>query len=212
MSYTILRWMTLILAKIFFRIRVVGAARIPREGALIFAPNHVSFLDIPMLGAVAPRPLHFIGRAGLFKGRLTGMIYRHLNGIPLQNNHSPAGGLRPAIKLLKQGRCVVLYPEGRRSKSGALQKPLPGIGMLASVRGVRVVPVFIEGTRKALPVGSAWIRFARVTVYIGEPVEFKGKREYSEEEDRYQVISREVMAEITSLRDQAARSLPGPKE
>ncbi len=204
MLYSILRWLTLILAKTLFRLRVVGAERIPREGALIFAPNHVSFLDIPMLGAVTPRSLHFIGRSGLFKNPFIGWLYRHLNGIPLQNNHSPAGGLRPAIKLLRQGRCVVLYPEGRRSKSGTLQQAQPGVGMLASVGGVKVVPVFIEGTEKVLPVGSARIRFHPVTVYIGEPIEFSGKREESGEKDRYLEISRQVMEQITSLRDEAS--------
>ncbi|HSG06660.1 MAG TPA: lysophospholipid acyltransferase family protein, partial [Nitrospiria bacterium] len=173
MLYSIARIFVSILVRPLLRLRVFGAEKIPPTGALIFAPNHVSYLDIPVLGVAQKRHLHFIGKSSLFRSRLSGWLYRSLGGIPLQNNHSPGGGLKEAVRRLKDGACVVLYPEGRRSLTGDLQKPQPGLGMLSALSGAPVIPVFIDGTEKVLPVGKALPRLHRVSVYIGEPIVFK---------------------------------------
>lgn len=207
MLYSFVWSVTWLLARTLLRLRVSGAEKIPRTGPIIFAPNHVSYLDIPILGVAQPRPLHFIGRSSLFRSRFSGWLYRRLNGIPLQSNHSPAGGLKDAVRCLKNGRCVVLYPEGRRSTTGKLLKPLPGVGMLSVMSGAPIVPVFVDGTEKVLPVGKAVPRFHRVSVYFGKPIVFiEENKEETKKEDRdhlYRRITGEVMEQIAFLHDSA---------
>ena len=67
MLYQLVKAMTAGALRVFFRLRVVGAEHVPREGAALLAANHVSLLDPPVVGAAAPRPLHFMAKAELFR-------------------------------------------------------------------------------------------------------------------------------------------------
>ena len=203
MIYTVIQKILRIIGRLFFRLRVIGAEQIPGTGAVLFAPNHVSYLDIPMMGAMVPRPLHFMGRTSLFRGRLVGWVYRRLNGFPLERGPASREGLMEAVKRLKQGHCVVMYPEGGRSDSGRLQRPLPGIGMVAAMSGAPVIPVYVSGTDKVLPVGSWRVRFHPVTVIVGESVDFKEQSSGLNGKDLYLEISRTVMERIAKLEGQA---------
>ena len=207
MWYSLVRGSIRFLARCFFRIRIIGHDRIPRTGPVLFAPNHVSFLDIPMLSIMVDRHLHFIGRANLFKAGLFGWLYRTLNGIPLGKGASMRVGLMEGVNRLKAGNCVVLYPEGRRSPSGKLQRPQPGIGWVASLSGAKVVPVYISGTEKVLPVGARRIRFHPVSVYIGEPIDFTDEIRRLSGKALYLQISGAVIGKITQL-EKDARTLP----
>lgn len=209
MLYTFARHMIWLLARLFLRIRVVGAEHLPKGEGLLFAPNHVSFLDIPMLGVAVDRPLHFVGKASLFRGRWVGWLYRNLNGIALQRGPASRVGLMEAVRRLKDGRSVVLYPEGARSLDGRLQIPRPGIGMVAALSGAKVIPVYISGTDRALPVGAWRIRSHPVTVYIGEPMHFGAPNESIQGKEYYNQISRSVMERIISLEARAREGTLG---
>ena len=192
-----------IFARLLLRLKAVGLEHVPRTGPLLFAPNHVSYLDIPMLAAVIPRPLHFVGKSSLFRGLFSGWFYRSLNGIPLEYGKGSRGALMEAVRRLKEGHCVVIYPEGARSLTGRLQEPKAGIGMLAAMSGAKVIPVYVDGTDKALPVGSGWIRFHPVVVYLGEPMDFSARAADSTHKDLYSEISREIMDRISGLEARA---------
>ena len=160
-----------------------------------------------MLGIMVDRPLHFMGRASLFQGRLVGGLFRILNGIPMGPGHSSRIGLMEGVNRLKDGHCVVLYPEGRRGSGGQLQKPQPGVGLVVSLSGVKVVPVFISGTEKVLPVGAWRIRIHPVTIYIGEPIDFDKQIRELNGKALYLQVSRLVMERITQL-EKEAQALP----
>ena len=204
MLYAIAHAVVKILGRFLVRLRVVGAEHIPPTGPVLFAPNHVSYLDIPLLGAMIDRPLHFMGKASLFRGRWVGRLYRRLNGFPIGKGHRSRVGLMEAVRRLKQGHCVVMYPEGGRSVSGRLQKPMPGIGMIVALSGAKVVPVYVTGTDKVLPVGSWMIRIHPVTVFIGKPLDFTEQVQKGTGKELYLQISRTVMEQIVKLEARAA--------
>lgn len=204
MLYAIAHAVVKILGRFLVRLRVVGAEHIPPTGPVLFAPNHVSYLDIPLLGAMIDRPLHFMGKASLFRGRWVGRLYRRLNGFPIGKGHRSRVGLMEAVRRLKQGHCVVMYPEGGRSVSGRLQKPMPGIGMIVALSGAKVVPVYVTGTDKVLPVGSWMIRIHPVTVFIGKPLDFTEQVQNGTGKELYLQISRTVMEQIVKLEARAA--------
>jgi 1-acyl-sn-glycerol-3-phosphate acyltransferase len=209
MLYAIAHALLKIAGRVLFRLRIVGGEHIPKSGPVLIAPNHVSYLDIPLLGVMIDRPLHFMGKASLFRGRWIGRLYRMLNGFPIERGPRSRIGLLEAVDRLKQGHCVAMYLEGGRSMNGRLQQPMPGIGMIVALSGAKVVPAYVSGTDKVLPVGAWRIRFHPVTIYIGEPVDFTDQIRNKDGKELYLRISRTIMERITRLEAQARGGTAG---
>lgn len=203
MLYVMAHALVKLLGRLLFRLRVVGAENLPKTGPILIAPNHVSYLDIPFLGAMVDRPLHFMGKTSLFRGRWVGGLYRKLNGFPIERGPRSRIGLMEAVDRLKRGHCVAIYPEGGRSLSGRLQDPMPGIGKIVALSGAKVIPAYVDGADKVLPVGARMIRFHPVTVFLGEPVDFTEQIRKGNGKELYLRISRIVMEKIAKLEAQA---------
>jgi len=193
MLYAIAQVVIGFLARFFFRLKVFGHDWIPQQGGVLIASNHVSYLDIPLLGCAMKRKAHFIGKVELVRNPVMAFLFRYLNGIPIKR-----GGVNRKVFLdiadrLKRGEVVVIYPEGGINKTGDVKKLKPGIGMLVAMTGVPVVPALIKGTEKALPVGAKWIRRHPVTVFFGSPLDFGPRLNHENGKPMYEEISSEVM-------------------
>ena len=201
MLYRFLRLFAILLAKLLFRLEVTGREFIPREGAFILASNHLSYLDPPMLGVACPRALHFMASASLFNHPGFGWLIRHLNAFPLRRDEQDPASIRMALQHLRQGRALVVFPEGGRSRTGQLGKARPGIGLLAAHAKIPVVPVYLSGTDKAFPRQARFIRLHKVSVHFGKPLFFKEKP--STKVDRrasYQAFAERVMASLHEIK------------
>ena len=196
MLYAVLRPLTLALLRIAFRFRTMGVQNIPAEGPVLLASNHVSFLDPAAIGAAASRRLHFMAKVELFRVPVLGAVIRRLNAHPVVREGSDASALRLALGLLRDGRALLVFPEGTRGTEGSLRPGRAGAGMLAALAEVPVVPVYVQGTGHALPRGAILPRPARITVAYGPPLRFARGRGKA----RYQAISDEIMTAIGRLR------------
>jgi 1-acyl-sn-glycerol-3-phosphate acyltransferase len=194
--YAILKPLIRWFGRVWFRLSVVGADRVPREGQLLLASNHLSVLDPALIGSVMPRQLDYMAKTELFQIPGFGALIRRLNAHPVDRSGSDSAALRLALRLLGDGRAVLVFPEGTRGVEGALQPARAGAGMLAALSGAPVMPVYIQGTGRALPKGAALPRPARVTVAFGEPIRFAKTRGRT----RYQDASDEIMAAIGRLK------------
>lgn len=185
-----------------FRYRTIGT--IPETGGLLVAANHASYLDIPLLGCGMRRRAWFLGRSDLFPIPILNRVLQALGWIPLRLGRVDRDAFAKAIALIKDGRVVVIFPEGSRSLDGNLRFPKPGIGMIVSQTGCPVVPVYIKGTYEALPPG-AWVpRFHPVTVIYGAPIDFSAELETSKGKELYRRVSQTVMERIAALGNVAA--------
>ena len=190
------------LARLLFRLRISGHGHIPQSGGVLIAANHASYLDILILGCSLSRRTSFIGRMDLFSG-ITGWILRYLGWIPMRRGRVDRKCFNEAVRRLKAGEVVVIYPEGVRALDGQLQPGKPGIGMVIAAAGCPVVPALLVGTYEALPPGAYLIRFRPIRVAFGEPIDFSALLERSESDDKksvYQQISQEIMDRIAALR------------
>ena len=180
--------------------RVVGIENVPRDGGAIIAANHMSYLDIPLLGCALKRRADFIGKSELFGNPIVGLIFRQLGGFPIKRGRIDRSALAETVRRLKAGRLVVFYPEGKRSEDGRLQQPKPGIGMVAVKAQVPIIPVLIEGTGQILPKRSRRLRFHPVVIRFGPPLD---PPKFQEEQDKltYTKISQAVMEGIQKLRN-----------
>lgn len=188
-------------------LEVVGREKVPAEGGVIVAANHVSYLDIPIVGCALARRADFLAKAELFRTPVVGWLFRRLGGVPIRRGGLDRAALAEVQRRLAQGRLVVMYPEGTRSPDERLQDAKPGIGMLVARTGVPVVPAYVAGTGEAWPPGARWLRCRPITVIFGEPMTWGGPQAEWEENDvtkrRYQRISDEIMSSIAALQRQA---------
>jgi 1-acyl-sn-glycerol-3-phosphate acyltransferase len=199
MLYAIVQIMVGLWARFFFRLQVFGHDLIPKQGGVLVASNHVSYLDIPLLGCAMKRRANFIGKSELIRNPIMAFLFRHLNGIPIKRGGVNRKTLQDIADRLKKGEVVVIYPEGGINRSGALKTLKPGIGMLVAMAGVPVVPALIKGTDKALPIGARWIRRYPVKIFFGQPMDFQPRLDRDKGKLLYQEISHEVMLGLKQL-------------
>jgi 1-acyl-sn-glycerol-3-phosphate acyltransferase len=201
--YTILKPLTVAVMRLLFRLRSRGAEHVPATGPVLLVANHVSVLDPPLIGGVTPRPLAFLAKAELFEVPGFGGLIRRLGARPLRREGADASALRTALRVLKGGGALLVFPEGTRGEEGVLGPAKAGAGMLAVLGGAPVIPVYVSGSGRAWPRGRKLPRPARVTVTFGPPLPVAtGGR--ANRKDDYEAVSREMMAAIAGLRDSAS--------
>jgi 1-acyl-sn-glycerol-3-phosphate acyltransferase len=156
---------------VYFRVRVVGRKRLPRRGGFLLAANHFSFVDPLVLGCMLPRRLWFVMAEDQFERPGLKSFSRLMDVIPIKAGAAfRLGPIRKCLSVLKRGHVVAIFPEGRRSQTGRLLPPMPGVGVLAGRAGTPVIPVAIAGTREAYPPGRRLPRPSKVTLIVGEPI------------------------------------------
>jgi 1-acyl-sn-glycerol-3-phosphate acyltransferase len=160
--YRVARGICKIVCLVLWRYKAVGAENVPRTGALIVACNHVSYLDPVALGVGLPRMLTYLAKKQLFDIPLLGPIIRGCGAYPLDRDAGGVAAVRVALRVLKAGRCVGIFPEGTRNLSGAAAQKT-GAAFLAALSGAAVVPAAVVGTKDAR-------RFAQIRVAYGEPM------------------------------------------
>jgi 1-acyl-sn-glycerol-3-phosphate acyltransferase len=197
--YPILKRCAFVISRAWFRLAVVGAERMPRQGPLIVAANHMSLLDPPLVGCASPRELDYMAKAELFRVPGLGGLIRRLNAHPVDRSGTDSAALRLALRLLEAGRAVLVFPEGTRGTEGRLGAARAGAGMLAALSGAPVVPVYVQGSGRAFPKGAAVPRPSPIRVTFGAPIRFARERGKA----RYQEISDEIMAAIGRLKTEA---------
>ncbi|HUJ72755.1 MAG TPA: lysophospholipid acyltransferase family protein [Verrucomicrobiae bacterium] len=154
-----------IIFRVIFRTRVVGRERIPCEDGLLVVCNHISFADPPLLGAIMPRPVEFMTMAEMFRKPWMARLLRTAGCFPLDRSRVDHRGAREAIRRLRAGRCVVIFPEGgirltEQSVLGGDPVFKPGAGSIALLGEAAILPVIVRGTRKPYT-ARHWLPFHR---------------------------------------------------
>jgi 1-acyl-sn-glycerol-3-phosphate acyltransferase len=143
---------------------VRGRQHVPRNGGLIVAANHISFWDPPMIGAALPREMHFLAKEELFRTPGLGLLIRSVNAIPIRRGVADLSGLARALEVLRDGKALLMFPEGSRMRDGELHPARPGVGMMAVQGDVPIVPCYISGSNRP---ARWWHRGVRVRIWFG---------------------------------------------
>jgi glycerol-3-phosphate dehydrogenase (NAD(P)+) len=155
---------------LYFRLSRIGREHIPESGPVIFASNHRSFLDPFILGVCCRRPVYYVAKREIFANPLIAWFVGSLGAFPVHRGAGDADMLETARAILDRGGCLLIFPEGTRTRPGALGRPKRGVGRLALETGAPVVPVAMKGTEA---VRKGWmIRPHKIRVRIGRPLTF----------------------------------------
>lgn len=189
--YTIVRWGLNIIFLGMYRLHVEGREHIPSEGAVIIAPNHKSYFDPPLVGvAIKKRVVHYMAKEELFRNPFFRWILRQFGTFPVKRGSVDRTAVRQAVKELKNGNALGIFPEGTRIKRSGLGRFHSGMASLALMTGTPVVPVAI--------VGSADMPHKKgpLAVLIGMPIQVKKQKAGSGE---VEALNEAVKKEIQKL-------------
>lgn len=175
--YRLARGLFRIVALPMFRFRVEGAERVPREGPGVVVAPHRSWLDPACISGACPRPVRFLMMDTVYRRPAASWFYRRMRSIPVGAGGAPltVTALRQALRALRDGQLIGVFPEGRVVAGRVLGPFQPGAAMLAARGGAPIIPVFIRGSSRAWPHGRAWPGPARVSVRIGPAIAPPGK-------------------------------------
>lgn len=166
-AYMLAQSLVRTILRVAFKMKVFPSGRVPDKGPLVVVANHESFLDGFVVAAVLTRRCPtFLSASYLFHRPLTGPFLRLLGALPVQGEKSNVGSLREAIRILEGSGTVVVFPEGGISSS----QLFGGAVYLALKAQAPLIPLYIMGTKEALPPGKIWPTFSPVTVHVGRPL------------------------------------------
>jgi 1-acyl-sn-glycerol-3-phosphate acyltransferase len=180
MWYWLLKYILLgPLLAILGRPKVEGLEYVPQSGPVILASNHLAVMDSFYLPLVVRRRITFLAKSEYFtgtglKGWLSRWFFTAVGQVPIDRSNADTAqaALDTAERVLREGKLLGMYPEGTRSPDGRLYKGKTGLARLALETGVPVIPVAMIGTNVVNPPGTTMLRFGRVTVRFGKPMDF----------------------------------------
>jgi len=169
-------WAWLILKTSLSPVEVVHGERIDTSRPHVYASNHISALDIPVLYVHLPTQFRIIAKKELFAYPFLGWHLRRSGQLPIDTEQTSSAirSLRKAIETLREGMPLVIFPEGGRSISGQIQKFMTGAFYVAIKAQVDVVPLALVGTYEVLPMNHFHIQPGKIQLVVGEPISTVG--------------------------------------
>ncbi len=198
--HNLFKLMLRIWALLFYRMRCHHVERYPKSGGGLICSNHQSNLDPMLVGVTCRRNVYYLAKKSIFKKQPLKLMQNTLHCIAIDRGRG-ISGIKNTIKKLKQGKLVLVFPEGSRSKTGKMQTIKGGFLTLARKTKSPLIPAGIEGAHAAYPPGSSFPRLGHVHVAVGEPITY----------DEYQDLNDEQLVELLEERMRACVKEAGEK-
>jgi 1-acyl-sn-glycerol-3-phosphate acyltransferase len=170
-------WARSILVFAFARVKVQGLEKIDTAASYVFAANHASYMDTPVVLSSIPVQFRFLAKRGLFQIPFLGTHLARAGHIPVPREDPRAAvkTLTRAAEVIREHRVsILIFPEGGRTEDGPLQPFKEGGAYIAIKAGVPIVPVALTGTRAVLAYGSASFHPGRIRLMVGDPIPTTG--------------------------------------
>ncbi len=154
----------------WLRYRASGLEKIPKTGGALFIVNHQSYLDPLLVGLPLRRPVSYLARDSLFPIPIVGWIVKNTYVMPLSREAASSSSIKEAVRRMKHGFLVGIFPEGTRTPDGSVHEFKPGFIAVVRRSKVPVYPVGIAGAYEAFPRGCWFLRPGKVRVVFGKPI------------------------------------------
>ena len=164
-------WSWLILKTTGVNVEVDGLERLDRSRSYVFASNHQSIYDIPILFASLPFQLRILAKESLGRIPFMGWHLQRTGHVLVDRSNPGAGVVRKMKRLVDEGHSLIVFPEGTRSTDGSVGRFKGGSFIIALQSGLPVVPISVIGSRHVMFRGDLMVRPGRVRVIVHEPIE-----------------------------------------
>jgi 1-acyl-sn-glycerol-3-phosphate acyltransferase len=174
------------------RVRIVGAENLPAAGPLLLVVNHISNIDPMVIGGYCPRTLFALAKREMFVNPVASWFLAGVNCIPVDRGGADRRAVTRALDVLRRGGRLLVFVEGTRSRTGAMQRAEAGVGFLARRSGAAIVAAAITGTDEMHPAGPSGRR--EISLRFGTPFtpDLAGRRDDA-------TIADEIAAHIAAL-------------
>jgi 1-acyl-sn-glycerol-3-phosphate acyltransferase len=201
--YRLSRFLLRVIFRLYNRWEVSGREHVPGSGGVLLIANHTSYSDPPIVGAACLRPVNFMAKAELFKIPVLAGFIRRTHAFPVRRGSADRAALRRAVRLLRAGEVLLIFPEGTRSPDGRLMELETGAAFIALSGEAQVVPVAIVGADGLLPRGRPILLPAKLRVRFGPPLDLSALHG--------QRPTRPVLQQVADLMEAAFRDLLPPE-
>lgn len=189
----IIRPICFVLAKIIYRVKIVGIENVPKDKACIICGNHVHAMDAPVLLASTSRKINFMAKQELWKNGAFKFIAWIFNVFPVARGKKDTEAIKTSLKILNSNQILGMYPEGTRKGLERGIKPKNGAVNLAIRAGVPIIPFGVCGEFKP---------FKKVVYHFGKPIDFSNYKDNAKDKEVVDTLTNEVMAKVIELRDE----------
>jgi 1-acyl-sn-glycerol-3-phosphate acyltransferase len=165
------RFLLRIFFRVFFRLKVYGLEKIPKNTKLVLCSNHISYADPVIIYAWYPGAIFFMAKVEAFTGWLPRSFLRYFNTFPVNRKKFDRQAIRYALQVLKDNEVVGIFPEGTRSTDGVIREAQKGVGLIAAMGQSNVLPVAISGTNKIIQKPHKRIFFPEIRLIFGDVID-----------------------------------------
>lgn len=155
---------------LLLKARCFGVHRVPARGGALLVCNHQSFFDPILVTMALTRESSYMARDSLFRNRWFKRLIEHLNAFPVRRNEADLSAIKGALRRLKRGLVLVMFPEGTRTSDGQIAAMLPGLAAVAKKARIPIVPTLIDGMYQAWPRHGPLPGPGDVVIEYGQPI------------------------------------------
>lgn len=186
----IVKYSIIVINTFFYRIKVVGRENIPKEGAFILCGNHRSYLDAPLIVTNCKRKVRFMAKEELRKNVITRLAVYIFNAIYVKREAKDVGAMKEALKTLKNGEGIGIFPEGTRNGMAKGVEAKKGVSYFALNSDATIIPVGIKGELKL---------FHKINITFGAPIDVSEYRKDRKNKENMEKVTDIIMEKIVEL-------------
>jgi 1-acyl-sn-glycerol-3-phosphate acyltransferase len=210
-SYAIVRGLILGVAKLFGRVRIVGAEKVPAEGAFVLAPVHRSNVDFALTSLVTERPMRYMGKDSIWKSKPLGRFVSMLGAFPVHRGSADRDALQACTDIVNGGSPLVMFPEGTRCSGPVIEDLFDGTAFVAAKAGVPIIPMGIGGSEAMMPKGARFLHPSRLVLVIGDPIPAPARTEQGRmPRSAVSALTKQLHGDLQDLFDEAQRQAGRP--
>ncbi|MBN2479437.1 MAG: (d)CMP kinase [Parachlamydiales bacterium] len=207
--YRFVRFLAKFIMSTFYNLKVYGKENITKKAAIITS-NHTSFFDPPVLAAAMKEEIHFLAKEPLFKIIILKSIIKRLNAHPISFKESNVKTFRIVDSVLKEGKKIVIFPEGTRTDGSSIEELLPGVAFLVNLTKCDIMPVCIYGADKVWGRNKKFPKlFGKISCVFGKPIKFE-EFEHLPKEEKIKTILDRITTSLENLKAYADAGFVGP--
>ena len=166
--YMFLRAIVSPVYRFFARVKIIGKENIPKDGGAIICCNHIGINDILILGCSFPRQIHFLAKKEWFDNKFLSWLFSSLGAVPLDRGGKDVGALKHAVKYVKEGKTIAIFPQGHRypGENPANTPIKSGLGLIAYHSHADIIPVCLKTKN------SKYKFLRKIEVIYGKPIKY----------------------------------------